>query len=309
VGVILTRDEKYLARILFKILIHESDGMAFQRLFTDIMNYAESDFQPIKPWGNVGDRKNDGYIKSKGTYYQVFAPEDSHLRCSKTVSKLKDDFTGLLSQWSPVNEFYFLVNDKYKGVPPDVEIMMNQLIANNKPLKGGVILAKYLEDKLFSLADDQILAIVGQIPDPSKVRLDYNILNEVIKHIIHLPLSQALPPDIKMPDWDQKIRFNQLSEVTAIRLNNGYLQINNLQKYLDNNSDFLADNLRDKMNEIYISEKRTYSGDELFWAIVKKASPINEAPYQSAVIVIMAKYFEACDIFERPDEVQNDSTN
>jgi hypothetical protein len=92
-------------------------------------------------------------------------------------------------------------------------------------------------------------------------------------------------------------------------LSNGYLQINSLQKYLDDNSNFLADELRDKMNEIYVSEKKIYSRDELFWAIVKKASPINKVSYQAAVIVIMAKYFEACDIFERPDEVQNDSAN
>jgi hypothetical protein len=32
------------------------------------------------------------------------------------------------------------------------------------------------------------------------------------------------------------------------------------------------------------------------------ASPRDEQLYQSAVIVIMAKYFEACDIFERPPE-------
>jgi hypothetical protein len=56
------------------------------------------------------------------------------------------------------------------------------------------------------------------------------------------------------------------------------------------------------MNEIYISEKKIFSGDELFWAIVKKASPKNETPYQTAVIIIMAKYFEACDIFEFPRE-------
>jgi hypothetical protein len=305
----LTRDEKYIARILFKILIYESEGMTFQRLFTDIMSYAEPNFQPIKPWGNIGDRKNDGYIKSKGIYYQVYAPEDVRLKYRDAVTKLKDDFTGLITQWSPVNEFYFLINDKYKGVSADVEIAMTQLLANNKHIKGGVILANYLEDKLFSISDVQILTIVGHIPDPSKVRLDFNILNEVIKYIMQLSLDQALPADIKMPDWDQKIKFNQLSKITATRLNNGYLQINNLQKYLDNNSNFLADNLRDKMNEIYVSEKKIYSGDELFWAIVIKASPRNEAPYQAAVIVIMAKYFEACDIFERPDEAQNDSTN
>jgi len=298
----LTSDEKTIARNLFKLLIHEADGVVFERLFTSIMDYAEPDFRQIKPWGNIGDRKNDGYIKSKGIFYQVFAPEDIRLKYPETVSKLKNDFTGLLSQWSPVNEFYFVMNDKYKGVNADVEMKMNQIVIANNLVNGGVIAAKDLENKLFSLTDDQIQTIIGHIPDPARVKLNYSVLNEVIKYIMQLSLDVPLPPEIKMPDWDQKIQFNHLSKATATCLNNGYLQVNSLQKYLDDNSNFLADTLRDKMNEIYVSEKKTFSGDELFWAIVRKASPINEVTYQSAVIVIMAKYFEACDIFERPNE-------
>jgi hypothetical protein len=266
------------------------------------MNYAEPNFQQIKPWGNIGDRKNDGYIKPKGIFYQVYAPEEIRLNYPEAVKKIKNDFNGLISQWSPVNEFYFLVNDKFKGVSAEAEITMSQIIADNKLINGGIITAKFLENKLFSLSDDQIQTIVGHIPDPSKIQLDYSVLNEVINHIMQLSLDQALQPEIKMPDWKQKIQFNQLSEATALRLNNGYVQVNSLQNYLDNNGNFLADELRDKMNEIYISEKKTYSGDELFWAIVQKASPENKSIYQSAAIVIMAKYFEACDIFERPNE-------
>jgi hypothetical protein len=302
----LTRDEKSIARILFKLVIHEADGSAFETLFTKIMNYAENDFQQIKPWGNIGDRKNDGYIKSKGIYYQVYAPEDIRLKYTEAVSKLKKDFSGLIFQWSEVKEFYFVINDKYKGVFADVEIAINQLIKDNNLNNGGILTAKDLENKLFLLSDDQIQAIVICIPDPSKIQLDFNVLNEVIKHIMGLPISESMPTDIKMPDWNNKIIFNELSEATATRLNNGYLHINNMNKYLDNNSNFLADTLRDKMNEIYLLEKNTYSGDELFWAIVKKASPKNDFAFQSAVIVVMAKYFETCDIFERPNEVKND---
>lgn len=298
----LTREEKTIAHILFKLRIHESDGINFERLFTSIMDYAEPGFKQIKPWGNIGDRKNDGHIESKGIFYQAFAPEDIRIKYPEAVTKLKKDFIGLLSQWSQVNEFYFVINDKYNGVNADVEIMMNQIITKNNLVKGGIILAKDLENKLFSLTDDQIQTIVGCIPDPAKIQLDYSVLNEVIKYIMQLSLDSPSPPDIKMPNWEQKIQFNQLSKATATRLDNGYLQINSLQKYLDDNSNFLADALRDKMNEIYRAEKKTFSGDELFWAIVKKTSPMNEVVYQSAVIVIMAKYFEACDIFERPEE-------
>ncbi len=72
----MTTEEITLARIFFENKVRKSDGNAFEDLFTQIMNYAEPDFEQIKPWGNIGDRKNDGFIRSKGIFYQVFAPED-----------------------------------------------------------------------------------------------------------------------------------------------------------------------------------------------------------------------------------------
>nr|CBX27246.1 hypothetical protein N47_A12750 [uncultured Desulfobacterium sp.] len=57
--------EKTLARYFFQNKILKADGQAFEDIFTAIMNYAEAGFQSIKPWGNIGDRKNDGYIKTK----------------------------------------------------------------------------------------------------------------------------------------------------------------------------------------------------------------------------------------------------
>jgi hypothetical protein len=72
----MTSQEKALAGILFKTKIYENEGQAFERLFTQIMNYAYPEFIQIKPQGRYGDRKNDGYTPSLGHYYQVYAPEN-----------------------------------------------------------------------------------------------------------------------------------------------------------------------------------------------------------------------------------------
>jgi hypothetical protein len=306
----LTRDEKSILRFLFQNKIYKADGQAFETLFTSIMNYAESDFQQIKPWGNIGDRKNDGYIKSKGIFFQVFAPEDIQQKYPEAIKKLRTDFGGLITQWPSVNEFYFLVNDKYKGVTADAEQTITEIVATYNLKNGGIKTASYLENLLFGLHDDQIQVIAGIIPDPAKLSgLDFSIVNEVIEHIMKLPLAQADVSEIKLPNWEEKIQFNKLSSATALRLNNGSMQLHSLQNYLDTNGDFLADELRDKMNEIYNGEKESHVGDELFWAIVNKSSPNSSFSFQSAVIVIMAKYFETCDIFERPPEGTDASAN
>ena len=113
-------NKKVVVRERFKLRVYESEGQSFEDLFTRIMQYAEPDFQQIKPWGNIGDRKNDGYIPSKGIYFQVYAPEDISKSMNKAVEKLESDFSGLLEKWEGVKEYHFVINNKYKGVPPQL---------------------------------------------------------------------------------------------------------------------------------------------------------------------------------------------
>ena len=297
----MNTQEKTLARHLFQNKILKADGQAFEDIFTAIMNYKEAGFQSVKPWGNIGDRKNDGYIKTNGIFYQVYAPEDIRKSYTDIVNKLKTDFDGLKSQWNPVNEFYFVVNDKYKGVNADSEQAIQEIKEKHNLNDAGFLTAKDMENILFALDDDQIFLIAGNIPDPAAIKqLDYSILNEVIGYIMKLRLDKGDMAKVILPNLDEKIKFNNLSELIACLLNNGYFQLHFLNEYLSNNSDFLADSLRDKMNEIYTQEKNEKNGDDLFWAIVDCASPKAEQMYQTSVIVIMSKYFETCDIFEEP---------
>ena len=134
--------EKTIARYLFQNKIFKADGQIFEDIFSAIMNYAEADFQQIKPWGNIGDRKNDGYIKTKGIFYQVYAPQDIQKSYTNVVSKLKEDFDGLKAQWSPVNEFYFVVNDKYKGVNADSQKIIQEMKISHNLINAGFLTAK-----------------------------------------------------------------------------------------------------------------------------------------------------------------------
>jgi len=293
--------EKTLARQLFQNKIYKSDGQTFQDLFVSIMSYAEKGFQAIKPWGNIGDRKNDGYIKDKGIYFQVFAPEDIRKSYTETIAKLNEDFSKLKEYWNPINEFYFVVNDKYNGVNADCEKEIRLLKDRYQLIEAKFLTAKDIENILFALEDDQIFSIVGFIPDPSKIKqIDFSILGEVIGYIMKLPLKGTDNTDIVLPDWEEKLVFNKLSKSVEYLLNSGYLQVPYLEEYLANNCDFLTDALRDKINEVYTEVSKLYIGDDLFWAMVDRLSPKSEQSYQTAVIVIMSKYFETCDIFENP---------
>ncbi len=296
----MNNQEKALARNQFKLKIHEANGQVFEDIFTAIMNYVESDFQSIKPWGNIGDRKNDGYIKSKGIFFQVFSPEEITTSYPNVIKKLNGDFNGLLNQWSPVNEFYFVVNDKYQGVNADCEQAIQSIKQDHGLTNSGFKTAADLENLLFSLDEDQVFAIVGFLPDPAMIQLDFSVLSEIINHLMSLSLPKTKDSRIIYPDWDEKITFNNLDSLEAKYLNDGFLQIGSLDEYLNNQSNFFADEVKDKIREIYIECSKTCSGSELFWKMVNMISTKAETSFQSAGIVLISKYFETCDVFEEP---------
>lgn len=301
----MDNQEKILARILFENKIFKADGNLFENLFTEIMNSVEPDFQQIKPWGNIGDKNNDGYILSKGIYYQVFAPEDIRRSYPEVVAKLKTDLKGLIERWSSIREFYFVVNDKFKGVNPEAEQTIKSLKYTYKLDKTGFLTPKDLNRILFNLPDDQILKIVGFLPYIDKItNLDFSVLNEVIGYIMNLPPRRAFSSDVKLPDWDEKIKFNNLSDFTKSELNYAYQKIGSLNTFLSNNS-FLAEELQKKLIGIYRQIREdwknlSYIGENVFWEIVNICLPKNTEIHQSAVICILSKYFESCDILEEP---------
>jgi hypothetical protein len=310
----LNREEKAFARTIFKIKVLSANGQAYEDLFCEVLSNAYPDFLPIKPKGKVGDRKNDGYIKSSGRYFQVYAPEDPKSKDTekKAIQKAEGDFSGLKDYWQkiyPIEQYYFVFNDKYHGSTAELEKTLKNIKSANKLKAAGVFLAKHLEDTLFTLSDDIILSIVGHIPDLSNFDLiDFHSLREVISYILtnHKPLSAK--PVLVVPGFDEKIEFNGLSKRVKNLLNSASYQIGTLDEYFYKNGATVKQELRDILSEKYKQAQvkdfgdtdGVTKGDLIFFDILNSLVPKPSASIENAAIVLMTKYFEACDIFEDP---------
>ncbi len=310
--------EKSLARIIFQNKILKKDGQEFENFFVSIMSYAYADFKPIKPQGTIGDRKNDGYIPSIGAYYQVYSPEkpSKNSSISKAIQKAKEDFDGLYQYWSQISdpeEYYFVINDKYKGSYPEVEKVMSEIKGKYMLNKSEVFLAKNLEDVCFSLLEDSQLNIaIGFIPPVDEIKLiDFHTLSEIIGYII----KYLQPIDVVNwipPEFDGKITYNNLGDLTRSVLNNAYHQCGILEDYFDNSSDFTRQEVRDRISKAYADAMNEFDNidieqksDHVFMRIVESLTPSNvkdnlRKQIQDAVFVLMAYYFSSCDIFESP---------
>ena len=87
----MDENEMFYALKEFKLKRLQLKGNSFEDFFVNIMKYHCNEFESVKPWGALGDRKNDGFIKSKGIYYQVYAPEDLPSREGSAIVKLIED--------------------------------------------------------------------------------------------------------------------------------------------------------------------------------------------------------------------------
>src|SRR5580704_1274230 len=95
----------------FRLRFVESTGDSFQDLFSTIMEMRfPADFVRVRPWGNVGDRKNDGYLRSRRQLFQCYAPRE--MARAKCLNKISEDFAGALPHWrAHFDQWIFTHND------------------------------------------------------------------------------------------------------------------------------------------------------------------------------------------------------
>ncbi|MBV4359113.1 ABC-three component system protein [Pinibacter aurantiacus] len=306
---ILTVDDLYIARRLFQLEIHQRNGQDYENLFSKVMRLHNVDFIQIKPQGQYGDRKNDGFIKSTGQYFQVYAPENPHQKEKEAIEKLATDFSGLYAYWhgtvTPVKEFNFVLNDKYKGTYPTLHPELTKIETNYLGVTCKAFLSQHLEDIFLKLPHHHIIDILGKIPMAEDISLDTSILGEVIGHLISLKDGLIIEKFPVNPNFEEKIIFNSLSQHVATFLRYGSYQDGALKEYFKLNSTFTKDDLKNTFSQLYknaVNEipDSSEKNDLVFFDIVKKACPASDKIYRDAVFVLMAYFFSYCDIFEEP---------
>lgn len=307
----MNTNEKYIARIMFQLKVHKSDGQLYENLFSKIMTKHNPNFRMIKPYGNIGDRKNDGFDKKSGIYYQVYAPEDVEKTKTITVatSKLREDFKGLKKHWDAIckiKEFYYVVNDKYKGLPPQVEQEILLLGSEHTNVVCDSFCSHNLETIFMGLSTDDIIDIVGIIPTEEISFLDFDVLNKSVEYIMNSEVDVSQDTYAENPDFEYKIKFNKLSHKVANLLTVASYQIGDLEAYFAATGEYVKSELKSRFSKLYDESKKEINEsdqsfpDKRFFYILDNAAPNGKKAVKDATLVLMSFYFEACDIFEKP---------
>jgi hypothetical protein len=275
-------------------------GEEFQSWFSSVMSKRyPADFTPVIPWGSDGDRKNDGYLTSRRMIFQCSAPRE--LRADKCVAKIEEDFAGAVRHWRPYFDTWVLVHNSRDGLPPHVLDKLLQLRKAHAPLEVKQWGFEELRQEVMALSEEDLASLFGPAPSvKSLVDLGMQDLAPVLDQIARLPA--LTDPDLRPVPAD-KLHRNQLSDSVGTLLRAGMSRSDLVKHYFKLNpllQDQLAESFRRRYHELRMQNQ---SPDDVFHhlQVFAGGDRIGSPTRQSAVLAVLAFFFEECDIFLRPE--------
>lgn len=288
----------------FRDTFRSSDGTAFQNFFSDLMEKRfPGDFQRVKPYGSLGDRKCDGYHASLKLVFQVYAPEA--LRLAPMLAKIDTDFLGALKYWKDQMLGWRFVHNQWRGLPADVIFKLNDLEAGH-----GISVVHWgepeIRNEVFLLSDADVTHLLGHAPARGTVSdLGFQDLRPVLESIAQ---QHSLADEIIKPVPQDKLAANALSENVKHLLLVGMQKSALVQRFFSTWHDpQFGDRIALAFRKKYEELKATnMPADDVFLELWKFAGGAERhAPrIEAAVLAVLAFLFEECEIFEAPGELQ-----
>ena len=285
-------------KLKFRNAFLEKQGKEFEGLFSRIMGHAfPGDFRAVRPYGNKGDLKCDGYRDSDKTVFQCYAPRTTKLQ--ELQAKVDEDFNGAVTHWGARMERWTFVHNDDDGLPAAATQQLIDLGEANP----AVTLDQMSYAELFQIV--QLLSpahledLFGPAPTQKTLtKLDFEALRPVIMAI------ECMNPDENAPvsaPSASKLEANDLSHDAADLLRLGRRREKLVENFLNQfpTPDFgerIAQGFRDRYQDLKQQEQLP---SHIFMELQEFAGGMNGTPeHQAAVLAVMSYFFERCDIFE-----------
>lgn len=277
-----------------------SKGDAFQTFFERLMGLAyKTDFMACRPWGNQGDRKNDGFLKSERRLFQVYAPNE--MDAAKAKAKIIEDFEGAKVHWKNHFDCWVFMHNATEGLPPHVQKLLLDFEAANPGIELQPWCLEELRLVFRRLSNDDKSSWFGLAPtEETKARLGFGELQVVLERIAGLPApSSASVKDVPAG----KIEANALSNAAAQLLKHGMTKAPLVADFLAQWYDeALGERLAEAFKTEYRRQRDVHVPDQIFAELQSWAGGDHRGSpdHEMAVLAVIAYYFERCDIFEEP---------
>lgn len=288
-----------------ELLLRKKQGNEFQDFFSDCMELAHpGDFQRIRPYGNRGDLKCDGYVESTQTVFQAYAPRQ--MKLADLLEKIQADFDGARRHWQGrMREWAFVHND-WEGLPADAIQLLQDISRKYPTIRIGRISPQELQSRALQLQEEHLSSLFG--PAPSYQLLDSLGFDRLRPVLLNIKRQEAPPLANIRPVSPEKLSANAFTQHVVVLLKSGRHKEALVEKLLASWPDLrfgeeLANAFRQRYQE---AETCGLTADEIFGELQVFAGGNRVAAdpgHQAAVLAVLSYFFERCDIFKDHPEV------
>jgi len=303
-------DATFVHNVIFRNKLHESTGQAFQDVFNQLMSFVHESYVAVAPWGALGDRGNDGYVSTERRYFQLYAPTSSFKPADilTACNKAQTDFGKLIASRTNLQRYHFVLNDRFKGLPEPLVSIHEAILAGHSQMDECYPVGNYyLLGRFTDLPAFKQEAVIGGVPSNVPTNLDLSNLGDLLVDLANstdsLIVGGILPPG----SFEAKVVFNGLSDDAKRLLLNYATHGHVVDKFLDARDTWWRQTVADDIRNRYLVLPSDLSGDEKLLQLVDalippvaRTNPHSLKAYRESSLLVIAKYFETCDVFENP---------
>ena len=292
--------EKAYYEAKFESAFLKMKGNAFQTFFDELMGRAyKNDYMPCRPWGNRGDRKNDGFLKSESRLFQVYAPNE--MAEKKAIDKVDEDFNGAKDFWGEHFDKWAFVHNAYDGIPPHVQKKMLDLEKANPGIKLDTWGFEELREIFRQLKRQDLESWFGYAPNrETKIKMGFEDIRVVLETISSRKPDSEISAKQVPP---KKIEANQLSDGIAALIKEAMTKTSLVDDFFSKwHNPTFGERIAAAFREQYETIRNNLTPNEIFYELQTwvGGSERGTAEHEMAVLTVIAYYFESCDIFEEP---------
>ncbi|WP_339176916.1 ABC-three component system protein [Paenibacillus sp. FSL R5-0701] len=285
----------------YKEIIRERTENEFEDFFSKVMQMKYKDnFMPCRPWGQDGDKKNDGYLIRERHLFAVNGPHS--LNQNRMLTKINNDFTGALDYWEEYFDKWSFVHNQ-NSLPPRINKELLKLSTKYNSVTLTFWGPSEIRGIIFSLEEPIIRDILGPVPSKKNyTTLKFEDIQPVIKSISRR--SNPRNEDLK-PVPENKLLINGLSDPIIGLIKAGLLRAPLVRDYLNLQTDLnLGDQISETLRNYYedLRDNSQLEPDDIYSELAKFITDPHKTDnqvYMAAVHTILAYFFEQCTIFER----------
>lgn len=284
----------------FDMAFHAANQSKFETWFAAMAGCVYgTDFELIKAGGHDGDKKSDGRRISTETIFQCYAPESPATFAKKAKAKIEDSFPEVLTYWPNLKVWVFVHNND-EGITAAVSDAIEALRKSHSSLSIVTASRRFLKDELHDKLSLQQMLDLYPSASLNFMAVRMEQVRPLLKKIIAEKTSTYDASAFgDIPD-EEKLDYNALSPDAKYDIQRARSNADIVDRYLDGlsnpqNASIIQSEIRTKYSEL---RDLGYDTDEIMGKMLTFVGGEENPKVNAAAYVIVAYYFDACDIFE-----------